>query len=172
VTALQPASDAPVLDDEDLPPVVTTRRTRKGSRPRILVASGLAVAAIAFVLWQGLGGATVYFRTADEAVAQRSSLGTKRFRLEGVVTAGTIQQSAGSLRFSVRGDKGAVIPVVHTGGQPTGLFRDDIPVVLEGHWAKDGAAYLSDRVIVKHSESYRAANPDRVRSYSDTQKGS
>jgi cytochrome c-type biogenesis protein CcmE len=155
--------DAPVLDDEDLPPVVVTTARPGLKKGRIVLAALALVAAVTFIVIQA-GDATVYFRTVDEAVAQRASLGSKRFRLEGVVQSGTITQSPDALRFRVYGDHGAVADIVHRGGQPTGLFRDDIPVVLEGHWAADGT-YLSDRVIVKHSETYRTENPDRVSKY-------
>jgi len=160
-----PAADAPVLDDEDLPPVISTRRPRRGNVGRVVVASVLVAAAIAFIVSKGLGSATVYFKTADEAVAQRQQLGTRRFRVEGTVMPGTIRQDAGRLLFTMLGDRGALVPIVHTGGQPTGLFKDSIPVVLEGRWEKAGDAYDSDTIIVKHSETYRAANPSRVEGY-------
>ena len=158
-------SDAPVLDDEDLPPVVTTRRPRPANTGRIVLASGLLLAAVAFLVFKGLGSATVYFKTADEAVAERADLGTRRFRIQGTVQAGTIRQDEGRLLFTILGEGGAVVPVVHTGGQPTGLFKDSIPVVLEGHWAQGSPAYASDTIIVKHSETYRVENPGRVDDY-------
>ena len=160
-----PAPDAPVLDDEDLPPIVTTRRARRANPVRIVVASVLILGAVAFIVSKGLGSATVYFKTADEAVAQRQELGTDRFRIEGAVKVGSIRQEEGRLLFTILGERGAVVPIIHTGGQPTGLFRDSIPVVLEGRWADEGDTYLSDRIIVKHSETYRAENPDRVDDY-------
>ncbi|MEO5679404.1 MAG: cytochrome c maturation protein CcmE [Acidimicrobiales bacterium] len=159
-----PASDPPTLEDEDLPPIVTTRRPRQTSRGRVIVSAVVALAAIGFLVSKGLGSATVYFKTADEAVAQRQQLGTDRFRIEGSVQAGTIRQEDGRLLFMLLGEQGAMVPVVHTGGQPTGLFKESIPVVLEGHF--DGAgAYASDKIIVKHSETYRAQNPNRVADY-------
>lgn len=158
-------SSSPVLDDEDLPPLVTSRRPRQAKRGRIIVSSVVALAAIGFLVSKGLGSATVYFKTADEAVVQRQELGTKRFRIQGNVQAGTIRQDEGRLLFTIIGERGAVVPVVHTGGQPTGLFKESIPVVLEGHWAGDGVAYASDKIIVKHSETYRAENPARVDDY-------
>jgi len=160
-----PAADAPVLDDEDLPPVVTTRRARRGGVGRVVVSSVLVFAAIAFIVSKGLGSATVYFKTADEAVAQRQQLGTRRFRVEGTVMPGTVRQESGRLLFTILGDRGALVPIVHTGGQPTGLFKDSIPVVLEGRWDRTSDAYDSDTIIVKHSETYRAANPSRVQDY-------
>ncbi len=161
-----PPHDAPVLDDEDLPPIVTTRRPRRTSTLRIVVASALILGAVAFIVTKGLGSATVYFKTVDEAVAERQDLGARRFRIQGTVQAGSIRQEDGRLLFKILGDGGAVVPVVHTGGQPTGLFKDSIPVVLEGGWAGQGDdAYASDTIIVKHSETYRADNPVRVDDY-------
>jgi len=157
--------DAAVLDDEDLPPLVTSRRPRQAKRGRIIVSSVVALAAIGFLVSKGLGSATVYFKTADEAVAERQALGTRRFRIEGSVQSGTISQDAGRLLFRILGERGAVVQVIHTGGQPTGLFKESIPVVLEGHWAGQGPEYLSDKIIVKHSETYRAANPGRTADY-------
>ncbi len=164
------SSGSPTLDDEDLPPIVTTRRPRQTNTGRIIVSSVVALAAIGFLVSKGLGSATVYFKTADEAVAERQDLGTRRFRIQGTVQPGTIRQDEGRLLFSILGEQGALVPVVHVGGQPTGLFKDSIPVVLEGRWAGDGPAYASDKIIVKHSETYRAQNPARVDDYRPTDK--
>lgn len=158
-------SGPPTLDDEDLPPLVTTRRPRQANKARIIISSVVALAAIGFLVTKGLGSATVYFKTADEAVAERQELGTSRFRIQGTVQPGTIRQDDGRLLFSILGEQGALVPVVHVGGQPTGLFKDSIPVVLEGRWAGDGPAYASDKIIVKHSETYRVENPARVDDY-------
>ena len=159
--------DAPILDDEDLPPVIAARPKRRVRKGRLAFAVLALAGALAFIFVQA-GNATVYFRTVDEGVAQRATLGTRRFRIEGVVAAGSIVQGPDALRFRIYGDHGATADIVHRGGQPTGLFRDDIPVVLEGHWARDGRTYVSDRVIVKHSETYRAQNPDRLTKYPPT----
>jgi hypothetical protein len=45
------------------------------------------------------------------------------------------------------------------------MFEDQIPVVLEGHWAQaDGeAVFDSDYMLVKHGETYVAENEDRLR---------
>jgi len=158
--------DDPTLDDGDLPPVVVTPRPPvAGNRRRLVVGLVVVGAAIGFLVWRGLGNATVYFRTADEAVAERAALGQRRFRIEGVVKAESIRQDGDALTFTIYGDRGTEVAVVHRGGQPTGLFKDNIPVVLEGRWAQGSTAYASDRVIVKHSETYRSDNPDRVQDY-------
>lgn len=127
-------------------------------RRRLWLAGSVVVAALAFLVFQGLGNATVYFRTADEAVAQRRSLGDRRFRIEGTVVDGTVVESAGNVAFRIS-SKGVEVPVLHRGDPPE-LFKPGIPVVLEGHFSGD--TFASDRMLVKHSETYVADHPERV----------
>jgi cytochrome c-type biogenesis protein CcmE len=123
----------------------------------------LAVAAaLGFLAVRSLGASTVYFRTADEAVAQKDKLGTRRFRIEGTVLAGSVRSVSNTTRFTIA-EKGTRVDVVHRGDPPE-LFQPGIPVVLEGHWS--GNHFDSDRIMVKHNEQYRARNPQRVQDYS------
>jgi cytochrome c-type biogenesis protein CcmE len=145
---------------EAAPPV----RGRSQPRGRLVIVAVVIAAAIGFLLWQGLGNATVYFKTADEAVRDKESLGTRRFRVEGVVVDGTVTQSGDAVRFTIE-ENGAAVLVRHQGDPPE-LFRPGIPVVLEGHW--QGAAFASDRIMVKHTSEYRAENPERVEDYTST----
>jgi cytochrome c-type biogenesis protein CcmE len=125
----------------------------------ILLAVAVAVAGL--LLWQGLQNATVYFKTVDEAVAQRASLGTRRFRLEGIVAPGSVHERNGGVDFIVT-ENDAEIHVHHVGDPPQ-LFKPNIPVVLEGHFA--GRVFDSDRILVKHTEDYREEHKDRVKDY-------
>ena len=130
-------------------------------RGRLWIAGVVVLATLGFLVVQGLGNATLYFRTADEAVAQRDQLGDRRFRIEGDVVDGTVQQVGNDVSFLLT--KNAVqVPVRHKGDPPE-LFRPGIPVVLEGRW--EGERYSSDRIMVKHSSEYKAENPDRVDTY-------
>ncbi|HUS62527.1 MAG TPA: cytochrome c maturation protein CcmE [Acidimicrobiales bacterium] len=149
---------------EDAEPVeelrAATAAVRRSSR-RLWLAGVIVAVAVGWLLWRGLGDATVYFRTADEAIEQRAELGDRRFRVEGVVVAGSVKELDGVVRFDIE-ENGATVPVTHRGDPPE-LFQPDIPVVLEGHWA--GKRFASDRIMVKHSEEYRQDNPDRVDEY-------
>ena len=145
------------LTDEPAAPVAVRPR-RRG-----LAVVLLAVAAVVgFLAVRSLGASTVYFRTADEAVAQRAKLGTRRFRIEGTVLGGSIREQGTTTRFTIAAN-GTSVPVIHQGDPPE-LFQPGIPVVLEGHWLGD--AFASDRMMVKHSEQYKAQNPSRVKDYS------
>jgi cytochrome c-type biogenesis protein CcmE len=135
---------------------------------RQLVAGVVIVGALVFLAVQGLGNATVYFKTADEAVAQRASLGTHRFRIEGIVQDGTVHQVGQNVEFVIA-NNGATVPVVHQ-GDPPALFRANLPVVLEGRFSGDH--FASDRIMVKHTETYVAKHPDRVAGYPGAPAGS
>ena len=128
------------------------------SRRRLWIVVAVVAAAIGFLLWRGLGDATMYFKTADEAVHDRSELGTRRFRLEGVVVAGSVRPANDDVRFEVA-ENGASVPVRHHGDPPE-LFKEGIPVVLEGRWERD--VFASDAIMVRHTSEYRAEHPERV----------
>jgi cytochrome c-type biogenesis protein CcmE len=132
-------------------------------RPVVLVAIVLLLAAGGLVMVRALGDAALYFKNADEAVAERDELGDRRFRLQGTVVPGSLEATETGATFRV-GFDGVEVPVVHT-GDPVQLFQEGIPVVLEGRWGPD--AYESDWMAVKHTEVYEAENPDRLQDAED-----
>ena len=128
---------------------------------RIAAVALVVAGAIGFLMFKGLGDATVYFKTADEAVAEKDELGDRRFRVEGAVVTDSVEQAGDGVEFEII-SAGVTVPVVHRGDPPE-LFKPGIPVVLEGRW--DGDVYASDRIMVKHTSEYREQNPDRVDEY-------
>ena len=123
----------------------------------------VAVAALGFVAFRGLGNATLFFYNADEAVANKATLGHDRFRLQGNVEDGTLERSTGTASFMVTFNQ-VEVPVRHRGEIPQ-LFQPGIPVVLEGRW--EGDVFASDRMLVKHNEVYVEQNPNRVAAYDE-----
>ena len=119
----------------------------------------MILAAVGFLVWQGLGNATEYFETADQAVAQKAHLGSRQFRIEGTV-GNDVRRVGNQTDFTITAN-GVTVAVVDS-YQPPQLFKPGIPVVLEGHWA--GAVYDSSQIMVKHTASYSEAHPDRLRS--------
>ena len=132
----------------------TSRRRKIGVS---VVLAGL-LAALAIILFEGLSNATMYFYNADEAVAKKATLEDKRFRLQGQVVAGTVRDAGETVDFDVTYN--GVTVAVQNEGSPPELFQEGIPVVLEGKW--QGDVFASDRILVKHTSEYKAANPGRV----------
>jgi cytochrome c-type biogenesis protein CcmE len=122
---------------------------------------------VGFLLYQGLANSTQYFYTADQAVAHKTSLGSKAFRIEGTVQ-NDVHQASNRTEFSIYAN-GATVSVVDT-KEPPQLFKPGIPVVLEGHWA--GSVFASNLIMVKHSASYTEAHPDRLKPQAPTNGGS
>lgn len=166
-----PFEDDHAVDGLDLTPrtapPVGGGSTDRGRRVAVLGVLGLLVVALVFMAYQGLSSASVFFRNADEAVAERADLGTKRFRLQGTVVEDTVRNSSEyggtAVRFTVTYG-GVDVEVLHQGDPPE-LFQPGIPVVVEGHWSETEDWFESDRILVKHSETYEADNPDRTDEY-------
>ena len=140
----------------------STVREAKGPRKgRGYVAAVVLVVLVAagILAVKALGNATLYFYQADEAVAQKEELSTKRFRMLGFVDGAPVQRSSDGVLFSVSYG-GTTVPVRHVGDPPQ-LFKAGVPVVLEGHWSADRSTFESDRILVKHTEDYVEKNPDR-----------
>lgn len=135
------------------------RRRRRVPAIALLV---VLIAVGGFVLVQALGSATTFYRNVDEAVAQRDSLGTKRFRMQGTVVPGTVERTGEGVTFEVSYD-GVAVRVRHVGDPPE-MFKEDQSVLLEGHFASVGSdTYDSDLMIVKHSEVYKEKEAERLR---------
>jgi cytochrome c-type biogenesis protein CcmE len=54
------------------------------------------------------------------------------------------------------------LDVANSAPQPA-LFQANVPVVLVGHFVGSTNTFASDQILVKHSNSYIAAHPNRVR---------
>ncbi len=130
------------------------------SRLRLGIVVAVVCGALAFLVLQGLGNATTYFRNADEALAQRSDLGQRRFRLQGTVAPGSVRATDDEVAFRVEYHCQAVN--VRHRGDPPELFADGIPVVLEGAFVAGTDTYASDRIFVRHTSEYRTEEADRL----------
>src|SRR5688500_19135175 len=73
------AGAAPGSPVDVTPRDVEERPQRRRRSPAMYGVLVLIVVAIGFVLFQGLNSAALYYRNADEAVREKSSLGTRRF---------------------------------------------------------------------------------------------
>ena len=126
---------------------------------KVGIALALVAGALAFLLVKGLGDATTYYRTADEARAVGEG---ERFRLEGIVVADSVERDVAGddIEFTVE-SKCVQVPVHHSGNEPE-LFKEGIPVVLEGEWGAGKRVYESDRIVIRHTEEYTDTERDRA----------
>jgi cytochrome c-type biogenesis protein CcmE len=150
--------------------VLTFEQRRQ--RRRLAVVGVVIVAAIGFLIFKGITSAIVFFKTANEAVAQRSALGDSTFQLEGMVLPGTVRtvrDSSGTTVAFVVESSGVKVAVTNTGSPPQ-LFQPGIPVIVVGHFVGASDRFASDEILVKHSNSYIAAHPDRVKALNGTRR--
>ena len=125
---------------------------------RYVIVGLVLVGALAFLLVNGLGSALNFYIPADQAVAQKATLGDKTINLEGVVAPGSIHSTTGGVNFVVT--SGTVHLAVHNTSSPPQLFQGNIPVIAVGHF--QGDTFVSDQILVKHSSTYIAQHPSRV----------
>jgi cytochrome c-type biogenesis protein CcmE len=99
-----------------------------------------------------------YYCNVDEIGQKDGCDDGRRLRVQGIVDAGSVADDGTTTVFDVSFN-GETIPVRYD-GDPGGIFKECIPVVVHGV-LKDGT-FLGDRIEVKHSNEYEAENPDRV----------
>lgn len=173
------AGPEPDADDSRLAPRVPPAARRRRRNPFAFSALAVIVVALLVVVANGLGDASLFFRNADEAVAQRASLEDRRFRIQGLVDGASITDTDRGVDFVIAYN-GVDVTISHI-GDPPDLFQPGIPVVLEGRWQQTGLTeiaapverlptdegwfFSSDRFFVKHTEVYVEDNPDRVDDY-------
>jgi len=128
---------------------------------RYLAIGGVAVLLVTLgvVLFNGLTDAALFYYNVDEAVAESDEIGDQRFRMQGNVIDGTIEESNGGVNFVIAfGDE--KVDVVNSGAPPE-LFNSEIPVILEGQFVGD--EFHSDQILIRHDSEYDEENKDRVR---------
>lgn len=153
------AGGAPRDPVETLP---TPRRSRPNHRLRLIVVFAVLAGALVFLLVEGLGSSLDYFDTVSQALGHKTTLGTSSLRLEGTVVPGSIQRTATGADFVI--SQGSQRVEVRNSGSPPELFQPDIPVVVVGHFASTASTtFVSNQIMVKHSATYIAQHPNRVR---------
>ncbi|HMR29652.1 MAG TPA: cytochrome c maturation protein CcmE [Geminicoccaceae bacterium] len=118
----------------------------------ILVALALVLigSATALVL-AALGDSISFFVTPSEIASRQVEEG-RRFRIGGLVVAGSVERGQGhEVRFALT-DTAAEVEVVYAGILPD-LFREGQGIVAQGMLRPDGV-FAADEVLAKHDESY------------------
>lgn len=154
------------LDDAE----TIRRQLHAGQRRWVMIVGALVLVAVGFLVVQFLRDATLFFRNVDEAIEQREELGDRRFRLQGRVIPASVEAVGDVVTFEVMFNC-AVTGVRHLGDPPELFGQPWIPVVLEGKWVPESVSvvtgpddyvFVSDRMLVNHTNEYSSENTDRV----------
>lgn len=172
-----PASNAGNASNADLTPRTALddadairRQLRAGQRRWVTITGVVLVVVIGFIMVQFLRDATLFFRNVDEAIEQRDELGERRFRLQGRVIPESVESIGHVVTFQLMHNC-SVTAVRHLTDPPELFANPWTPVVLEGHWQPDSVelitgaddhVFVSDRMLIKHTNAYSSDNLDRV----------
>ena len=144
----------------DLTPV-TPSPTKRSRRTWLILF--LLVIVIGIMVSQGMLQSLNYFKTVGDVYKDRTSIGTREVRLEGMVVKGTVERTSQGATFTIRGAKTEVVTVTAVGTPPQ-LFRAGIPVVVIGSFTTATSySFRATQIMVKHSAQYIEKNPGRVK---------
>lgn len=125
--------------------------TRK-QRRAVLIAGGLVMMGVASILvLRALRTQVTFFMSPTEVMKDMPKPGT-RFRLGGLVEAGSFQKGKGTVSTFKLTDGSKSLPVSYSGILPD-LFREGQGAVAEGALMPDGV-FSADTVLAKHDEKY------------------
>lgn len=115
------------------------------------------------VMTQFLTSAIDYYCNVDEIGVREGCDSKRRVRVQGVVEQGSVRKEDGATVFKL-GFNGKTLDVKYQ-GDPGGIFQECISVVAHGRIATFG--FDSDRIEVRHSNTYVEKNGDRINEFDD-----
>lgn len=124
--------------------------------PIVIVVAAMGAGGV--VVTKFLTSAIDYYCNVDEVGSRSGCEGERRLRVQGIVEEGSVKQQDGGTSFVMVFNL-EKIKVVYA-GDPGGVFQECIPVVAHGR-VIDGTLE-SDRIEVKHSNSYVEKNKTRL----------
>ena len=125
----------------------------------------LSIAVLALVLVAGgvivtqfLTSAVDYYCNVDEVGVRDGCDADRRIRLQGTVDEGSVEKVGNATVFTMSFNDETI--GVSYDGEPGGIFKECIPVVVHG--VIEQGTLQGDRVEVKHSDEYVSVNDERV----------
>ena len=151
----QASTSAPL----DLSPRSTTSSASRRRRPwGAIVVLALVVVTGFVVITKFLTSAVDYYCNVDEIGRKEGCEAGRRLRVQGVVEQGSVADDGTVTTFDVAFNGESVS--VRYEGDPGGIFKECIPVVVHG--VLNGDTFMGDRIEVKHSNEYEAENKERI----------
>jgi cytochrome c-type biogenesis protein CcmE len=118
------------------------------------------LAALGFVIYQGISNNLVYYITPSELLAKGAHANGESFRLGGQVRPNSVfvNKARHTVHFMLQDPRAAVQVMSST--LPPPMFRAGVGVVVEGTYT-DGL-FTATNLMVKHCAAYRAPKPGHV----------
>lgn len=146
------------LSPRTRPDGAATPRRRRNWLPIVVIGAVLIAGGV--IVTQFLRSAIDYYCNVDE-IGQRSGCDPdRRLRIQGVVDRGSVVAQGADTAFAISFN-GETVAVVYD-GEPGGIFKECIPVVVHGEFDQSTDVFMGDRVEVKHSDEYVAVNDERL----------
>ena len=144
------------LTPRDVPVEAAVARKKRRWKPVLLLVVVLGAGGV--IVTRFLTSAIDYYCNVDEVGVRSGCEGDRRLRVQGAVDEGSLRQAAGVTTFSLSFNNKTID--VRYDGDPGGVFQECIPVVAHGRLVN--GLLLSDRIEVKHSNTYVAENEARI----------
>jgi len=132
----------------------------KGRRVLPMIVLGLVLVAGGVIVTQFLRSAVDYYCNVDEIGSRSGCDADRRLRLQGVVEQGSVVSTGGDTAFDIAFNDEVVS--VYYDGEPGGIFKECIPVVVHGNFDTATGTFMGDRVEVRHSDEYVSVNDERL----------
>jgi cytochrome c-type biogenesis protein CcmE len=118
--------------------MVPVKRHNPWLNIKLIVAAGVLIAAVGFLVVNAMGSSMAYFHTVGELEASGRGLSGEPVRVGGDVLPGSIQREplSSELRFVIT-DGSSTLPISYSGVIPD-IFSEDVEVVAEGTIGADG----------------------------------
>jgi cytochrome c-type biogenesis protein CcmE len=134
--------------------------SQKGRPVFGIAAVGLGLLALGAISYGNLGENLVYYWSPTELVQKGEVAQGATIRLGGLVVPGTFDAEKCNPGCTFRITDGTTEVSVATEGLPPQMFREGIGVVVEG--TMNGSVFETDRVMIKHSNEYRAPEDGKM----------
>jgi cytochrome c-type biogenesis protein CcmE len=125
-------------------------RLRKRQRLVLVIVALVLLGGASGLVLFALSDSVAFFVTPSD-IATGKVEADKRFRLGGLVVAGSVERNDGTVRFRLT-DQAKEVPVRYRGILPD-LFREGQGIVAQGVLGEDGV-FAASEVLAKHDENY------------------
>jgi cytochrome c-type biogenesis protein CcmE len=135
---------------------------------KVVIAGGVIVLAVAYLVIMGLQNSAVYFLTVSELQAKGPAAQNQLVRVSGNLVPGSLQPdpSGVGLHFAIADPGSVPLAVVYRGGQVPDIMGDNIEIVAEGKLDSRGT-FVASSVLAKCPSRLENAPPEE-HSYGQT----